>query len=375
MNVQPITDIEILPVNYNREITTKRGDAQIMSLSALYANFIVATGHKSENTARAYARGVILFLQWLGKREGVELVTSTRKGRKIIWEVRGDTTILEGVDLAALDRFNLWLDAQGGAESTRSLRKTAVQSFFRIALRDKAISRDHGIDLNITPYKARQTKTHSTTGRRLSVNEVKALRATVDLRAKTDNKALRDKAIIDLMLFAGLRRDEVATLDVSDIKQDRGRWWLVVTGKGKKTRRIKVHDVLFASITDWLKVAGREIGNGNTGAIFYNLTKGGNSTQKILSGSVIGRLVAEYGHHAGLAPREAPRNDEGNPIRGIVLGPHDLRRTCARNAFDHGAALYQVQTMLGHSSPNTTIVYIGSLENDADTAIDFVHYT
>jgi integrase len=98
--------------------------------------------------------------------------------------------------------------------------------------------------------------------------------------------------------------------------------------------------------------------------LFGNMTKGGRATGHQLNASVIGRLVAEYGYLAGLAPR----NGEN------CLSPHDLRRTCARNAYDNGATIYQVQTMLGHSDPKTTIRYIGALDDDDNTAVDYVHY-
>jgi integrase len=52
---------------------------------------------------------------------------------------------------------------------------------------------------------------------------------------------------------------------------------------------------------------------------------------------------------------------------------HDLPRTCARNAFNNGATLPQVQTMLGDSDAKTTMRYIGSQEDDDNTAVDFIH--
>ena len=97
---------------------------------------------------------------------------------------------------------------------------------------------------------------------------------------------------------------------------------------------------------------------------FFWCGKRGQSTGKQLNASVIGRLVAEYGSAADLAPRHGENR----------LSPHDLRRTAARNAYDNGATIYQVQTMLGHADPKTTIQYIGALENDDDTAIDYVRY-
>jgi integrase len=78
----------------------------------------------------------------------------------------------------------------------------------------------------------------------------------------------------------------------------------------------------------------------------------------------VGRLVTHYGHLASLAPAKGKNQ----------LSAHDLRRTCARNAFDNGASLLLVQAMLGHSDPKTTAHYIGAFEDDSHTAVDFVRY-
>jgi integrase len=177
------------------------------------------------------------------------------------------------------------------------------------------------------------------------------------LTARNDYKKARDLAIIDLMLFAGLRREEVASLTGASFYQDGGRWWVRVRGKGEASRRVKVHDQLFKTLETWVQLAGLTLGNGHD-PLFENVNRGGNPTGLRLNASVIGRLVGEYGLLAGLP--------------GIA--PHDLRRTCARNAYDNGATVYQVQTMLGHSSPETTIRYIGSLEDDTNTAVDRIKY-
>ena len=192
---------------------------------------------------------------------------------------------------------------------------------------------------------------------------MRKLRATVDLTARNDTKATRDKAIIDLMLYAGLRRSEVAALTPGNFKQDGGRWWIVLTGKGDKPRRLKSHDTLYKSLKAWLAITGQALGDSDD-PLFTNLTKGGNTTGKALNAGVIGRIVAEYGAAAGLAPRLGTNR----------LSPHDLRRTCARNAYDNGANLMQVQGMLGHSDPKTTACYIGAYERDDDTAVDYVRY-
>jgi integrase len=76
------------------------------------------------------------------------------------------------------------------------------------------------------------------------------------------------------------------------------------------------------------------------------------------------RLVAEYAGLAGFAPVDGPGR----------LTARDLRRTCARNAFDNGASLRLVQAMSGHNDPKTAVRYIGACEREGDSAVDYVRY-
>lgn len=360
MNTRIIPLENDLQVKQDQEIVGFDPAPATLPMAEMVDRFISATGKRSEHTARAYMSSVGQFLEWYGN-----LAKPTKQGRKTVWEIRGDTTALADITLATLDKFSHYLtNKKDSAQSTINNRVAGVMSFLAVALRERVISRDQANALGITEYRQKQRRNQKPVGRRLDPNEVRKLREIVKLQALTDPKAARDAAIFDLMLFAGLRRSEVAGLTLADIKRDGGRWWIVFEGKGRKTRRIKLHDSLYQSLDDWLKHTGRELGNGDNGPIFYNMLKGGGITGNRLNASVIGRLVAEYGAAAGLAPRKGDKR----------LSPHDLRRTCARNAYENGATIYQVQTMLGHSDPKTTIRYIGALENDSDTAVDYVNY-
>ena len=154
--------------------------------------------------------------------------------------------------------------------------------------------------------------------------------------------------MLDTMLFLGLRREEVADLDLSAFRQDGGRWWVVFPGKREKIRRLKVHDMLFQSLSCWLSAAGLELST--DGPVFRSFERGDHITAKGIDASVIGRMVSACGFAAGLAPAEGQNQ----------LSAHDLRRTCARNAYDNGASLLLVQAMLGHDDPKTTAHYIGA---------------
>lgn len=62
---------------------------------------------------------------------------------------------------------------------------------------------------------------------------------------------LRDRLAIGLMMAAGLRREEVANLQFTDIiKQDK-RYVLNVTGKSAKSRAVPISDRLAEAIIDW----------------------------------------------------------------------------------------------------------------------------
>jgi integrase len=331
---------------------------------------LTAAAGDSENTARAYQTAIGLFLQFLDDQLGDRLpqewrplANPSKDGKKTVWEFRGMTAVLRTVTAGTLESFVAWRNAEGNGKATRALRQRAVNTFLRVAYREGVLEHRQAHQMGLNPYKKRERRDEKPVGRRLSAQEVRKLRAIVELKGKTERKVLRDRAILDLMLYAGLRRSEVASLKTSDLKQDNGRWWLVLVGKGQKTRRVKMHDTPYKSLETWLSDINLETGKGDD-PLFHNLNKGGDLTGTALNSSVIGRLVAEYGFLAGLAPARGEN----------VLSPHDLRRTCARNAFDNGASLPQVQMMLGHADIKTTMRYIGSQHDDENTAVDFVHY-
>ncbi len=340
-------------------------------LAELVSAYLTASA-ESEKSARAYQTAVGLFLEYLGERLSTHLPMDWRPlaragkdGRKTVWEFRGLAGVLRTVYAGVLDDFTSWRAAKGDSRKTLALRRSAVRTFLEIAFRDGVLTQEQAVNMGLKAYRRRQRRDEKPVGRRLKPDEVRKLRATIQLQARSDRKVKRDLALIDLMLFAGLRVEEVSKLELQDFRQDGGRWWIVLEGKGKKTRRIKLHDTLFKSLLAWLDALDPDIAFGQgSGALFYNLNKGGKTTGRALNSSVLGRLVAEYGAAAGLAPQLGENR----------LSPHDLRRTCARNAYDNGANLLLVQALLGHADPKTTTQYIGAYEQDDDTAVDYVRY-
>lgn len=164
---------------------------------------------------------------------------------------------------------------------------------------------------------------------------------TRDLLAVPDRRTLigkRNYAILSVLVFCALRREEAAHLDMSHIQMREGRWVLAdIRGKRGRIRTLALPAGAKAAIDEWTQAA-RII----SGPVFRRLTKSG----RVLPGEGLGvwaiwDLVVTSANAIGIAG----------------FGPHDARRTCAKLCRKQGGKLEQIQFMLGHESIETTAIY------------------
>ena len=176
-----------------------------------------------------------------------------------------------------------------------------------------------------------------------------------DLTALCDNtlEGKRDWIVLGLLLGAGLRREELATLTFEALKQQptktgKMRDVLEVTGKGNKTRVIPISEKLGERLREWRDIAG----GGNIARSLGMKKELGES----MSAVAIFHLVNKYGDKIGIPG----------------LAPHDLRRTYAQLGYEAGVPLTQISTLLGHSSVSTTQKYLDLSLDLEKTASDFI---
>lgn len=333
---------------------------------------LAAAGPASGHTRRNYQTAIGQFVTYLDATMGHALpdelagqwrplARASLDRRRTVWAFNGPAAVLRLVAPSTLDGFRAQLEAGNASANTATNRVYAVRTFLSVAYREGVLTDEQAQALDLKPYRQRQKRDQKPVGRRLTRQEVRKLRAApnlVTLRGK------RDLAILDAQLYLGLRCEETAGLQLEDFSQDQGRLWLTMTGKGQKTRKLKLPDALYKSLTDWLTAAGLGQLGAGSGPIFLGVNRGANLTSHQVNCATIARLVSEYAAAAGLAPATGKGR----------LSPHDLRRTCARNAYDNGASLLLVQALLGHSDPKTTAHYIGLDQDEAEGAADFVRY-
>lgn len=140
---------------------------------------------------------------------------------------------------------------------------------------------------------------------------------------------LKHKCIIGLLYSAGLRRNELVNLKISDI--DSSRMLIrIESGKGNKDR----YSLLSNQILDDLR-------------IYYKQWK----PKKYI---IEGQFGRQYSGQSIAAVVKNAAEKAGIRIR---VTPHMLRHSFATHLLEAGVDLRQIQVLLGHSSSKTTEIY------------------
>ncbi len=206
---------------------------------------------------------------------------------------------------------------------------TTLVSFFSFLLGEGLIADDPTRRLE-RPKQARPV------GDVLSVAEVKRLLAAADA---TTPRGLRDRAMVEALYGTGLRRAELLALDLADLRDD-AREVVVRHGKGDKGRVVPVGRATWLTLAAYLE-RGRPALVGRRAevepAVFVS------QRGQRLCAQRLKEVLDELAPRAGISRR---------------LTPHTLRRTYATHLLENGADLRQIQLLLGHTSLDTTALYL-----------------
>ena len=146
----------------------------------------------------------------------------------------------------------------------------------------------------------------------------------------------RDKAMVLVMLLAGLRKTEVLKLSLKDI--DFGQHTLMVReGKGGHQRVVAISDTGLQELISYLN---KERPAGSSDKVFL-VMKGKNKGQPLTVGAL--DTIIEYHRQKADTP-------------GVQC--HRMRHTCFTRLRQGGMSLEALQAQAGHSSINTTRIYL-----------------
>lgn len=248
---------------------------------------------KSDNTAAAYCRDAVLFLNWCRDSFGEE---PTRLYRANVLEYISYMRNLKGYNPKTVNHH---------LSSLRSLNEYLILSGWQ---KEAAVLDSDFMKIQIQ-YASPCT---------VEKKDVEAFRQRL---LEGGNK--RDYAIVTLYAYSGLRRSECVNLKLSQI--DLTAKELRIVGKGDKHRRVYLNDKIVHAIREYLKVR-----DSDSPYLFVS------RQSRKLSPSRINQIFNQYSD---------------------VITPKTLRHYFCSNALGSGYSIHEVANQAGHSNVQTTLIY------------------
>lgn len=276
------------------------------------------------------------------KREFLEYIEIER-GRAVKTVVNYDhylTRFLDHADIKdarditeeKVREFRMWLNRQPGTNKDAMKRRT--QNYYLIALRAfLKYLRKRDIP-SLSPEKIELAKVPE---RHLDLISTTELNRLLEATNGSDERSLRDKAILELLFSTGLRVSELCSLD-SDL--DLSRDDFSIRGKGDKVRVVFLSDAAKNAVRAYLKAR-----TDMEPALFVSVSRAKEAKKRIptrLTPRSIELLIKTYAAKAGITKK---------------VTPHVMRHSFATDLLSNGADIRSVQALLGHASINTTQIY------------------
>ncbi len=252
----------------------------------------------SKHTASAYRTDLVQFLTWLAEND-ISVQSPSMLTR---------THILD---------YLSYLAGLGRSGVTRSRKLASIREYCKFLVTEQAIAHSP-TEAIVRPKGERKQRVF------LRVDEYMRL-----LNAAAGNS--RDYAILQLFLQTGIRVAELVGLTLSDIDLAAGS--MLVNGKGNKQRTIylekKATQALRAYVSDRQHSLEQHV--------FLNYQGNGLSVRGVMD------IVEKYRRLAGITKK---------------FSCHSLRHTCATYKAVKGYTPPDLQDLLGHNKPETSLIYV-----------------
>ena len=293
----------------------------------------------SPATVRAYAFDLVNFARFLDER-GIDVVDVA------------PTDVFDWIDWQEVrrpgrDKVVAITARRGSAPASVNRRAAAVRAFFEHQVMS-GVREDNPVPAprrgqGLRP-KARGVLGHLGPGRaRQGGRLVRQQRLLPESLEPADVSAFlsdlvthRDRSIVLLMVFGGLRAAEVRSLRLADV--DQGRRQVRVVGKGGRERTVPVDRAFFSELAAYLRLE-RPPGL-PTPECFV-----------VLRGPTAGRAMTEAGMRSVFRYH---RSTSG----ATRVRPHRLRHTYGSELAAAGIDLLVLRDLMGHASPETTAGYV-----------------
>lgn len=211
------------------------------------------------------------------------------------------------------------------ARATQNLRLTGLKAFLKWLHRARYLPVNLAVELDLLRLPRRVPGV-------LSEAEIERLLRAVDL---SNPLGVRDRAVLEVLYGTALRNGELCRLELGQLDWQ-GPALVIHAGKGQHGRVVPLGEEAASWLRRYLEVRPQLLRQDGQRMVF--LTYRGLPFAK----DTLVTLVARWARVAGLTQK---------------VTPHTLRHSCATHMLARGAGLRQLQTLLGHSTCETTQQY------------------
>ncbi len=224
---------------------------------------------------------------------------------------------------------------RGNSAASRNRRLTALRSFFKCLMDYELL--DKNIASELVSAKEQKGKLPSY----LEKDELKAFFEMIGIVSQKQHQR-RNKVMMGLMAFAGLRVSEIHILNISSIQT--GKRGLHVLGKGNKTRYIPLPEKIYEELTSYIKEDRILPMKGYEDALF--ISRRGKRISRRRIQEITERICESI-------EKEYPEFN----WKQKSISSHKLRHSFATHLVRDGRDIRTIQELLGHTNLNTTQKY------------------
>ena len=301
----------------------KRVESFYASVAEIFERWVAR--RESPHTQRAYRGDVMDFVEFLELR----------------WPQEAPELLL--VSVADVQRYRDHLLELERAPKTINRRISSVSSFYKYLAGSAAELRLPVVVPNPAhaQFIARAASDPIDETSHLSATRARQL---MGLPKGDDVLAYRDRAILRLYLYTGIRISTGCRLTVRDFRQDGEQATLRINEKGDKRRTIGIHFAAAEALGEYIQAAGIE-----SGPLFRARLNSRSQmlSEKAMSSRTMHSLIAGYLEQLPSSTKDGRR----------IYTPHSFRATTATLLLEAGVDIRKVQELLGHRHVTTTQIY------------------
>ena len=292
----------------------------IMDLDELFFLHLKQDRCASDNTVQAYKNDIICFNRYLSSN-----------GKNFL-----------SAKISDVENFKTFLKSEGRAVASVSRSLSSVRAFYNFLLSKSYVSENPAKTIKNDKPKDKVLEV-------LSSDEIDTL---LMQPSGSNEKAVRDRAILELLYATGLKVSELAALDITDYNETMS-FIRCRDSSSKKERYIPLYPKAKKLLSTYISVSRKLlICDSDEKALFVNVS-GSRMTRQGLW-----KIIKYYAAEDGI------KKD---------ITPKTLRHSFATHLLENGADVMQLKDILGHADISTTNIYVDYLKKRMANSLIRLH--